>query len=239
MARTRLSAELRRCQWISEGGRIGSNMKRTSRPISLSGRISAKKRRIQPQSTHGKGISNETRLFTADSFKSSATLSRRGRKKTPYISQSLSLENPHSITWKSRKTSNEPECTRDVLWRAWRTSNKAQNEKETILLEFVQNDPERTQHYKSETLKKNKEVYNRDKADCEKFYSEREQEILDAMKRSFTADGLPAFKEALDMFETVETLKDGSSILQAKNGSKFLVRKARSEDESEPSRMNP
>lgn len=59
------------------------------------------------------------------------------------------------------------------------------------------------------------------------------------MKRSFTADGLPAFKEALDMFETVETLKDGSSILQAKNGSKFLVRKARSEDESEPSRMNP
>ena len=87
--------------------------------------------------------------------------------------------------------------------------------------------------------KKNKEIYNRDKADCEKFYSEREQEILDAMKRSFTADGLPAFKEALDMFETVETLKDGSSILQAKNGSKFLVRKARSEDESEPSRMNP
>lgn len=30
--------------------------------------------------------------------------------------------------------------------------------------------------------KKNKEIYNRDKADCEKFYSEREQEILDAMK---------------------------------------------------------
>lgn len=108
---------------------------------------------------------------------------------------------------------------------------KLRKEKETILLEFVQNDPERTQHYKSETLKKNKEVYNRDKADCEKFYSEREQEILDAMKTSFTADGLPAFKEALDMFETVETLKDGSSIVQAKNGSKYLVRKARSKDE--------
>lgn len=109
---------------------------------------------------------------------------------------------------------------------------KLRTEKETVLLEFVQNDPERTQHYKSETLKKNKEVYNRDKADCEKFYSEREQEILDAMKTSFTADGLPAFKEALDMFETVETLKDGSSIVQAKNGSKYLVRKARSKDES-------
>ena len=27
-------------------------------------------------------------------------------------------------------------------------------EKENILLELVQNDPERTQHYKSETLKK-------------------------------------------------------------------------------------
>ena len=109
---------------------------------------------------------------------------------------------------------------------------KLRTEKETVLLEFVQNDPERTQHYKSETLKKNKEVYNRDKADCEKFYSEREQEILDAMKTSFTADGLPTFKEALDMFETVETLKDGSSIVPAKNGSKYLVRKARSEDES-------
>ena len=108
---------------------------------------------------------------------------------------------------------------------------KLRTEKETVLLEFVQNAPERTQHYKSETLKKNKEVYNRDKADCEKFYSEREQEILDAMKTSFTADGLPAFKEALDMFETVETLKDGSSIVQAKNGSKYLVRKARSKDE--------
>lgn len=109
---------------------------------------------------------------------------------------------------------------------------KLRTEKETILLEFVQNNPEKTQYYKSETLEKNKEVYNRDKADCEKFYSEREQEILDAMKTSFTADGLPAFKEALGMFETVETLKDGSSIVQAKNGSKYLVRKARSKDES-------
>ena len=34
---------------------------------------------------------------------------------------------------------------------------KLRTEKETVLLEFVQNDPERTQHYKSETLKKNKE----------------------------------------------------------------------------------